>query len=145
MNIASKEFHKHTELTETLMMYVNKVIMSDGVPDSEDKSYWYVMGQNGDWEKTIPLYPKIPKEIFNYSIWQYMGTLLFNDIQPLWQWCIIVLWVSKHVDGHRALAVWEAIKGAFWRSKIIAVKVESPAKWNQDEFPWPASFIWYIW
>ena len=58
------------------MMYVNKVAMSDGVPDSKDKSYWYAVGQNGDWERTISLYPKSPKKVFNYTIWQYMGTLL---------------------------------------------------------------------
>ena len=38
-NFASKEFHKHRELTDIFMMDVKKFVISDRVPCNKDKGY----------------------------------------------------------------------------------------------------------
>ena len=69
--VASKDFHKQRQITDTFTIIVNKVVLSDKVPCNNGKDWWYIVGYQVDRETIIPQFIKTPKNIFSYAISQY--------------------------------------------------------------------------
>ena len=69
--VASKDFHKKTQITDIFMIDVNKVLLSDKMPCNNGRDWRYILGYEVDGERIMPLSIKTPKNIFNYGVSQY--------------------------------------------------------------------------
>ena len=67
--VASKDFHKQRQITDIFTINVNKVVLSHKVPCNNGKDWRYIVGYQADGEVTLPLFIKMPKNIFNYGIY----------------------------------------------------------------------------
>ena len=70
MNIASKDFYKHKQVTDIATMDISKVSASDKVSCNNGKDWKYVIGYQHE-NTIIPLLVKTPKNVFNYGVSQY--------------------------------------------------------------------------
>ena len=79
--VRTKYFYGQRQITDILMIDVNKVVVSDKVPCNNGKDCRYIVGYQGDGA-LIPLLIKTPKDIFSYGVPQYYKnsayTMLFN-------------------------------------------------------------------
>lgn len=66
--IATKDFYKQIQVSNILTINVNKVVLSDKVPNKNDENQRYILGYEVDGETIIPLFIKTPKNIFSYSL-----------------------------------------------------------------------------
>ena len=69
MNIASKDFYKHKQVTDIATMDISKVSVSDKVSCNNGKDWKYVIGYQHE-NTIIPLLVKTPKNVFSYGISQ---------------------------------------------------------------------------
>ena len=79
--VRTKDFYGQRQITDILMIDVNKVVVSDKVPCNNGKDCRYIVGYQGDGA-LIPLFIKTPKDIFSYGVSQYYKnsayTMSFN-------------------------------------------------------------------
>ena len=89
IELASKDFYKQRQITDILTIDVNKVMLSDKVPCNNEKDWRYIVGYQVDGKTIIPLFIKMPKNIFSYGVSQYdknsAYTMSFNVSEaPEW-------------------------------------------------------------
>ena len=70
MNIASKDFYKHKQVTDLATMDIRKVSVSDKVSCNNGKDWKYVIGYQHE-NTIIPLLVKTPKNVFSYGVSRY--------------------------------------------------------------------------
>ena len=68
--VTTKDFYGQRQITDIFTIDVNKVVISDKVPCNNGKDCHYIVGYQVD-EALIPLFIKIPKNIFSYGASQY--------------------------------------------------------------------------
>ena len=68
--VESKDFYRQRQITYILTIDVNEVVVSDKVSCNNGKDCRYIVGYQVD-EALIPLFIKIHKNIFSYSVSQY--------------------------------------------------------------------------
>ena len=66
--VASKNFQKERWITDIFTIDVSKVVLSDKVPCNNGKDWRYIVGYQVDGETIIPLFIKMPKNIFSYGV-----------------------------------------------------------------------------
>ena len=67
--VASKNFQKQKRwITDIFTIDVSKVVLSDKVPCNNGKDWRYIVGYQVDGETIIPLFIKMPKNIFSYGV-----------------------------------------------------------------------------
>ena len=69
--VASKNFYRQRQITDIFTINVDKVVLSDKVPCNNGKDWHYILGYQVDGETIIPLFIKMPKNIFSYGESQY--------------------------------------------------------------------------
>ena len=79
--VTTKDLHGQRQITDIFTIDINKVVISDKVPCNNGKDCRYTVGYQADKE-TVPLFIKIPKNIFSHGVSQYNKnspyTMLFN-------------------------------------------------------------------
>ena len=70
MNITSKDFYSHKQVTDLATMDISKVSVSDKVSCNNGKDWKYVIGYQHE-NTIIPLLVKTPKNVFSYGVSQY--------------------------------------------------------------------------
>ena len=79
--VTTKDFYGQRQITDIFTIDINKVMISDKVPCNNGKDCRYIVGYQADKE-TVPLFIKIPKNIFSHGVSQYNKnspyTMLFN-------------------------------------------------------------------
>ena len=68
--VTTKGFYGQKQITDIFTTDVNKLVISDNVPCSNGKDCRYIVGYQVDGG-VIPLFIKIPKNIFSYGVSQY--------------------------------------------------------------------------
>ena len=71
IEVASKDFQKQRQITDIFTIDVNKVELSDKVPCNNRKDWRYIVEYQVDGETIMPLFIKMPKNIFSYGVSQY--------------------------------------------------------------------------
>lgn len=71
VNVASKDFYKHKQITDIFTLDIGRVAVSDRVPCNKGKDWKYVIGYQDDENKIFPLLIKTPKNVFSYGVSQY--------------------------------------------------------------------------
>ena len=79
--VTTKDFYGQRQITDIFTIDVNKIVVCDKVSCINGKDCRYIVGYQLD-EALIPLFIKIPKNIFSYAVSQYdkssAYTMLFN-------------------------------------------------------------------
>ena len=75
IEVASKDFYKQRRITDIFTINVNKVVLSDKVPCNNGNDWRHIVAYQVDGETIIPLFIKMPKNIFNKN---YSYTMSFN-------------------------------------------------------------------
>ena len=68
--VTAKDFYGQKQITDIFTIDLNKVVVSDKVPWNNGKDCRYIASYQVD-EALIPLFTKIPKNIFSYGVSQY--------------------------------------------------------------------------
>ena len=68
--VTTKDFHGQRQTTDIFTIDVNKLVTSDKVPCNNGKDCRYIVGYQVDGA-LIPLFIKMPKNIFSYGVSQY--------------------------------------------------------------------------
>ena len=68
--VTAKDFYGQRQITDIFTIDLNKMVVSDKVPCNNGKDCRYIAGYEVD-EALIPLFTKIPKNIFSYGVSQY--------------------------------------------------------------------------
>ena len=71
IEVAYKDFYKQGQITDILTINANKVILSDNMPCNNGNDWWHIVGNQVDGETIIPLFIKMPKNIFSFGVSQY--------------------------------------------------------------------------
>ena len=58
-------------MTDIFMISVNGVVLSDKVPRNNGKDWHYIVGYQVDEETSVPMFIRMPNNIFSYDISQY--------------------------------------------------------------------------
>ena len=79
--VTTKDFYGQRQITDLFTIDVNKVVVSDKVSCKNGKDCRYIVGYQVN-EALIPLFIKMPKDIFSYGVSQYdknsADTMSFN-------------------------------------------------------------------
>ena len=67
-NFGKKDFYKQIQVSNILTINVNKIVLSNKVPNKNDENQRFILGYQVDGETIIPLFIKAPKNIFSYSL-----------------------------------------------------------------------------
>ena len=90
--VTAKDFYGQRQITDIFTIDLHKVVVFDKVPCNNGKDCRYIAGYQVD-EALIPLFTKIPKNIFSYGVSQYdknsAYTMSFNVSEEKG-------WVSQH-------------------------------------------------
>ena len=68
--VTTKDFYEQRQITDVFIIDVNKVVVSDKVSCNNGKDCRYIVGYQVDGA-LIPLFIKMPKNIFSYGVSQY--------------------------------------------------------------------------
>ena len=71
IEVASKDFHKHRQITDIFTIDVNKMVLSDKVPCNNGKGWPYIVGYQVDIKTIMALFIKTSKNICSYGVSQY--------------------------------------------------------------------------
>ena len=86
--VTIKDIHGQRQITDIIMIDVNKVVVSDKVPCNNGKDCRYIVGYQVD-EALIPLFINTPRDIFSYGVSQYdknsAYAISFNVSEEAWK------------------------------------------------------------
>ena len=71
IEVASKDLYRQRQITDIFRINVNKVVLSNKVLCNNRKDQRYIVGYQENGETIIPLFIKMPKNIFSYGVSQY--------------------------------------------------------------------------
>ena len=86
--VTIKDIYGQRQITDIIMIDVNKVVVSDKVPCNNGKDCRYIVGYQVD-EALIPLFINTPRDIFSYGVSQYdknsAYAISFNVSEEAWK------------------------------------------------------------
>ena len=140
--VTTKDFYGQRQITDMFRMDVNKLVISDKVPCNNGKDCRYILGYQVD-EVFIPLFIKMPKNIFSYGVSQCdknsAYTMSFNvSEEKEWMSQYKKIWNEVEPQLFEKLST-EPIKGNNVRGKLKTRK-----KKHKNKFSWSNSFIRYV-
>ena len=93
--VTIKDIYGQRQITDIIMIDVNKVVVSDKVPCNNGKDCRYIVGYQVD-EALIPLFINTPRDIFSYGVSQYdknsAYAISFNVSEEAWKRTQVQRW-----------------------------------------------------